>query len=259
MTIPFPRRTAVRPSPVFLLLLAITAAGGWLAWQADQPTHAARVGAFVFVIGAWLVTLSLHEFAHAYLAWRFGDREVEARGYLTLNPFKYSHPLLSIVLPVLIIAVGGIGLPGGAVWLHPQYFRTNLQRALVSLSGPLVNLGFTIGLLALTDAYGVTSSHGVFWLAVCGLALLQLTATVLNLLPIPGLDGWGMLEPYLDPSVQQGAAGIKPFGMLLLFALLQIPSINTAFFNAIFYLFDLSPIGHLNGQIGVQLIQFWRN
>ena len=70
---------------------------------------------FVFVVFGWLVSLCLHEFGHAYTAWRYGDQDVEVRGYLTLNPLKYANPLLSLGVPLLFIALGGIGLPGGAV------------------------------------------------------------------------------------------------------------------------------------------------
>ena len=73
---------------------------------------------FIFVIAGWLVSLCLHEFAHAFTAWRFGDHDVAVRGYLTLNPLKYSNPLLSLGLPLLFIALGGIGLPGGAVYVR---------------------------------------------------------------------------------------------------------------------------------------------
>ena len=59
---------------------------------------------FIFVIAGWIVSLCLHEFGHAFTAWRFGDHDVAVRGYLTLNPLKYSNPLLSLVLPVLFIA-----------------------------------------------------------------------------------------------------------------------------------------------------------
>ena len=51
---------------------------------------------FTFVIAGWIVSLCLHEFGHAFTAWRFGDHDVAVRGYLTLNPFKYSNPLLSL-------------------------------------------------------------------------------------------------------------------------------------------------------------------
>jgi Zn-dependent protease len=258
MTIPFRRRTSIRPSWIFLAIVALTVLGGWLSWNASEDTKATRLSVFLFVVAAWVVSLSLHEFAHAYLAHRFGDYDIEARGYLTLNPLKYAHPVLSILLPILFIAIGGIGLPGGAVWVHPQRFRTDLQRALVSLAGPLINLVLAIVLIAVASKALPLSPHPVFWLAVCALGLLQLMAAILNLLPIPGLDGWGAIEPYLDRNVQQGAQQFKPFGMLIIFALLQVNSINRVFFNAIFGLFDLSGLGHVNAQVGLELLKFWQ-
>jgi Zn-dependent protease len=261
MTLPFPRppRAGIRPSPIFLAVLALAVAGGYLAWQATEATRTARVGVFVFLLAGWVVTVCLHEFAHAFLAWRFGDHEVEARGYLSLNPLKYSHPVLSILLPVLFIAIGGIGLPGGAVYLHPHRFRTNAQRALVSLSGPAINVGFAVVLLVLVRTIGLHSEHGIFWYAVAGLALLQVMASVLNLLPVPGLDGYGAIEPYLDHGFRQSAEQFKPFGMLAIFALLQISSINQAFFRIIYWLFELSGLPSLVGQVGLQLLRFWES
>ncbi|HEV2887962.1 MAG TPA: site-2 protease family protein, partial [Jatrophihabitans sp.] len=238
MTLPSRRspRAGIRPSPIFLAVLLLTAAGGYLAWQSSTPTRTARLGVFLFIIAGWVVTVCVHEFAHAYLAWRFGDHEVEARGYLSLNPLKYSHPVLSILLPVLFIAIGGIGLPGGAVYLHPHRFRSNAQRMLVSLSGPAVNVGFAVLLLVLVRRVDLDGEHRFFWYAVAGLGLLQVMASVLNLLPVPGLDGYGAIEPYLDPKFRQSAEQFKPFGMLALFALLQIQSVNQAFFRAIYWL-----------------------
>ncbi|MCW2493185.1 MAG: hypothetical protein JWN47_2549, partial [Frankiales bacterium] len=100
MTIPFrsPRRASIRPSPVFLAVLAVAALGGYQAWSETGDTRGARLGGFLIVVAGWVVTQCFHEFAHAFLAWRFGYVDVEARGYLTLNPLKYSHPVLSILL-----------------------------------------------------------------------------------------------------------------------------------------------------------------
>lgn len=261
MTLPFRRspRAGIRPSPVFLAVLALAAAGGYLAWQATAATRTARIGVFVLIVAGWVVTVCLHEFAHAYLAWRFGDHEVESRGYLTLNPLKYSHPVLSILLPVVFIAIGGIGLPGGAVYLHPHRFRSNAQRALVSLSGPAINVAFAVVLLVLVRRVGLHSEHAVFWYGVAGLGLLQVMASVLNLLPIPGLDGYGAIEPYLDPKFRQSAEQFKPFGMLALFALIMIPSVNTAFFRMIYWLFELSGLSSLVGRVGLELLRFWES
>ncbi len=260
MTIPFRRRRAgVRPSLVFLLVLALALLSGWLCWTATGDSRSTRVAVFLFILAAWVISLSLHEFAHAYLAWRFGDHDVEARGYLTLNPMRYAHPVLSILLPVLFIAIGGIGLPGGAVWLHPERFRTDLQRALVAIAGPLVNLVLAAVLILLAGNQVQTSTHIVFWLAVSGLGLLQLMAAVLNLLPIPGLDGYGAIEPSLDRNFRQFAEQVKPFGLLIVFALLQVTTINRAFFRLIYWLYDLSGQSHANAEVGLELLRFWHH
>ncbi|MFL6160695.1 MAG: site-2 protease family protein [Jatrophihabitantaceae bacterium] len=260
MTIPFRRpRARVRPSPIFLLVLALSVLSGWVCWNATADSRNTRVAVFVFIVAAWVVSLSLHEFAHAFLAWRFGDHDIEARGYLTLNPLRYAHPVLSILLPVLFIAIGGIGLPGGAVWVHPERFRSDLQRALVAAVGPLVNAVLAVVLIMLAGRQAPSSAHFIFWLAVSGLGLLQLMAAVLNLLPIPGLDGYGAIEPSLDRNFRQFADQVKPFGMLIVFALLQVDSINRAFFQLIFWLYDLSGQPHQNGQIGQELLKFWHH
>lgn len=107
-----PLRQSVRPSPVFLVIVAITVAGGcWPGWlpkpRGRWPTSGVHLRHRRLV-----VSLCLHEFGHAYTAWRFGDHDVAIRGYLTLNPLKYTSPLLSLALPLLFIALGGIGLPG---------------------------------------------------------------------------------------------------------------------------------------------------
>jgi len=120
-----------------------------------------------------------------------------------------------------------------------------------------VNLVLAAGLIVLTGRQGFNSTHGIFWLAVSGLGLLQLMAAVLNLLPVPGLDGYGAIEPALDRNFRQFAEQVKPFGLLIVFALLQVQSNNQAFFRLIFWLYDLSGQSHENGQVGLELLKFW--
>ncbi|MCV7217284.1 site-2 protease family protein [Mycobacterium crocinum] len=251
-----PLRQSVRPSPVFLVIVAITVAGGVLAWlSAETVRPLAYVGVFIFVIAGWLVSLCLHEFGHAYTAWRFGDHDVAVRGYLTLNPLKYSSPLLSLGLPLLFIALGGIGLPGGAVYVR-TWFMTPRQRTLVSLAGPAANLVLAVVLLAATRLF-YDHGHGVFWSAVAFLGFLQITALLLNLLPIPGLDGYGALEPHLSPETQRAVAPAKQFGFLFLLLLLLAPAANQWFFSVVFWFFDLSGVPGGLASIGSQLTRFW--
>jgi Zn-dependent protease len=249
-------RQAVRPSPVFLALVGLTAGGGVIAWMAGDATPPmAYVGVFLFVIAGWLVSLCLHEFGHAYTAWRFGDHDVAMRGYLTLNPLKYSSPLLSLGLPLLFIALGGIGLPGGAVYLRTE-FMTARQRTLVSLAGPSANLVLAILLLAATKLFS-DPNHSVFWSGVAFLGFLQLTALVLNLLPIPGLDGYGALEPHLSPSTRRTLEPVRQFGFLILIVVLMTPALNRWFFSLVFWFFDLSGVPAGLAMFGGQLTRFW--
>lgn len=254
-----PRRTGVRPSPVFLLVLAVTVGSGIWVWHAGASTAKTdRAMAFLFVIAAWVVSLSLHEFAHAFSAWRFGDREVEARGYLTLNPLKYSHPVLSILLPLLFIAAGGIGLPGGAVYLHPHQFRTRAQRLTVSLCGPAMNLLAAVAAFVIAALIDRDRSPLLF-VSLMFLALLQVSATILNLLPIPGLDGYGAIEPYLKPETQRTLEQFKPYGMLALFAVLWgIPRANDYFFRIVYWFFELSGQNRYYAAVGSIIVRFWK-
>lgn len=251
-----PLHQSVRPSPVFLAVVAITIGGGVLAWlAADNVRPLSYVGVFILVIAGWLVSLCLHEFGHAFTAWRFGDHDVAVRGYLTLNPLKYSHPMLSLGLPVLFIALGGIGLPGGAVYVRTSWM-TARQKTLVSLAGPAANLVLAVVLLGLTRMF-YDPVHGVFWSGVAFLGFLQVTALVLNLLPIPGLDGYGALEPHLKPETQRALEPVKQWGFFILLILLIAPGLNRWFFGVVYWFFDFSGVSSYLVSVGGQLTRFW--
>lgn len=252
------RPRAVRPSPIFLAFIAATVAGGALAWsQNDAQSRVGDFGVFVMVLGGWVVSLCVHEFGHAYAAFRAGDRDVEAAGYLTLNPFKYAHPLLSIVLPLLFIVQGGIGLPGGAVYLHPHSFRSRAMQSLAAAAGPAANVVFAGALLLLVESQ-VDSTHPRFWAGVAFLGFLQVTAAVLNLLPVPGLDGWSIIEPYLSPETVRGAEPIKPWGMIGVIVLLQLDQVRRTFFDVVLWFYDLSGTPRIFYEVGHTLFRFWR-
>ena len=78
------RSTAVRPSPVFLFAVGVFVLSGRAVWRYGMiPERTARMLLFVFVVSGWIVSLCLHEFGHAFFAWRSGDRSVATNGYLT--------------------------------------------------------------------------------------------------------------------------------------------------------------------------------
>jgi Zn-dependent protease len=199
----------------FVALVLAAAAGGALAAAGTGPVLTA--GIVVLVLAGWAVSLCLHEFAHAAVAYRSGDWMVRARGYLTLDIRRYTNVGLTFVLPVLFLLLGGIPLPGGAVWIEHRAIRSRGARSLVSAAGPAVNLalGLALTLVVATVPMPVGLAAGLSCLA-----LIQMLAFVLNMLPVPGLDGFGVLEPWLPRGARALAAKVGPWAPLLLFAVL---------------------------------------
>jgi Zn-dependent protease len=264
------RRTggAVRPSPVFLAIVACFAVFGAIVWTSGFATgRGYRLAVFAFVVSGWLISLCLHEFGHAYTAWRYGDHTVAVRGYLTLNPARYVDAGLSIVLPMIFLVAGGIGLPGGAVYIDRGAIRGKWRHSFVSAIGPLLNLVLAVVLAVLISKYGRLSpysyspnsgvGHLTFWAALSFLAFLQLTAAVFNFFPVPGLDGFGIWEPWLPRSFAAAASRVGPIGYVILIGLLWIPSVNRAFFDGIFHLTDALGINGFAIDSGRALFEFW--
>ena len=218
------------PSVNFLMLcLLFTGIGGAL-WHG---LVAGKAAVLVFVLTGWIISLCLHEFGHAITAYRAGDHSIPTTGYLSLDPLKYADPFLSILLPLIYIVIGGFGLPGGAVWINHAAIRSAWWDSAVSAAGPLANLLFLLLLAALYHLapHGDETSDIEAGLAV--LAYFQGTAIVLNLLPIPGLDGFGIIRPFLPGHIQAAsnamAAGL---GFVLIFVVLSVPIIGNSIFRA---------------------------
>ncbi len=228
-------RGAIGVSPVFGIPLAAFLLGGLGLFIGPPPVFTVPLS-ILFVIGGWVVSLCIHEFGHALVAYLGGDRSVVAAGYLTLDPLKYAHPVLSILLPVVFLLLGGIGLPGGAVYLNQNAMRSDGWRSLASAAGPLGNLLFALltgwpFLLHIPDG---STGDGRFWAALAFLLFLQVSAIVFNLLPIPPFDGFGIISPWLSIEMRITAQrlGMLPY-VLVIFLLWQVGPVSTAFFGAV--------------------------
>src|SRR5512141_1361488 len=141
---------------------------------------------FTIVFFGWIFSLTLHEFSHALVAYRGGDFTVREKGYLTFNPLKYTHPVYSILLPLLFLVMGGIGLPGGAVYIETWRLRSRGWISAVSLAGPFANLLLAI-VLGIVLRFAPPNASGI-WPGLAFLAFLQVSALVLNLIPLPPFD-----------------------------------------------------------------------
>jgi Zn-dependent protease len=260
-------RNAFVPSPVFVGILAIFVVSGWMTWAAFGNV---KIDVFLFVVTGWLVSLCLHEYAHALAGFFSGDKTVAERGYLRLNPLKYTSPLLSIVLPVIVVILGGIGLPGGAVWIDHRYINSKAKDSLISAAGPLTNVLLAVILAVpflagagpdfyVTGAgeYGFDGAHVEFWCALAALAFLQITASVLNFLPIPGLDGGSILAPWMSPAYQRAWNLFAPYGFILLFLALWQTRLGQWFFDLVYWIAGKLGLSEVIIQVGLQLMRFW--
>jgi Zn-dependent protease len=256
------RGVSTRVSPWFLLLVAVSVGGGVLTVIGTKEALATgksvvlTTGVVLLVLAGWAVSLCLHEFGHALVAYRSGDRSVRDKGYLTLDIRRYADTGLSFVLPLVFLLLGGIPLPGGAVWINHGAIRSRGLRSLVSLAGPLTNLVLGVALtLAVAD---IPMARGL-QVGLSALAFFQIVAFVLNILPLPGLDGFGVLEPFLPPSVRRITDQLRMWAPIALFLLIiSVPTAQSVFFGIGDGLFGAFGGDVTSAIIGQNLFQFWR-
>jgi Zn-dependent protease len=134
--------------------------------------------------------------------------------------------------------------------------RSTAYHALVSAAGPIATLLVLILLLIVVGAVPAAPS---FHAALAFLAFLQLSALVFNLLPVPGLDGWGIIEPWLPSGIREPGERLAPIGPTLLFlSFFLVPAVSEMFWRVVF---DLAQIINLDARAalqGLRLFQFWR-
>ncbi|MES2034146.1 MAG: site-2 protease family protein, partial [Pseudomonadota bacterium] len=207
----------------------------------------------------WLVALVLHEFGHAYVAWKAGDHTVETNGYLSMDPLRYADVATSLVIPVIVLAIGGLALPGGAVYLREDLMRSAAWRSAASLAGPAGTLLMLILLAVALAVGGLGGWDGALWPAIALLALFQAMALVLNLLPVPGLDGWGVIRPFLPDGVRAKLRPVERWGIFVFIgALFFVPGVSSVVFGIAF---DVASLFGVDGRLvatGYDAFEFWK-
>jgi tetratricopeptide (TPR) repeat protein len=194
----------------------------------------------IIVCFGWIFSLCLHEFGHAIVAYWGGDTSVKSKGYLTFNPLKYTDPGYSLVLPVLFLLMGGIGLPGGAVYINQHKLKNRWWQSAVSVAGPSANISIALILAIPFWVFKEQNlltvdrlSTGLFWASsLAFLVYLQIFAAIFNLLPMPGLDGYGIIEPWLPAQLRIQLNGFRKYSTLVIIGLFWfVPTFNYAIFN----------------------------
>lgn len=189
----------------------------------------------IFVCFGWILCVCIHEFGHAVVAYWGGDTSVKDKGYLTLNPLKYTNLNLSLILPLLFLLMGGIALPGAAVYINQARLRNRWWQSAVSAAGPIAS-GIVTLLLAIPFQLSLALLHTQYWWlcpALACLIFLQIYVTIINSLPIPSLDGYGVIEPWLPRKLQKRLAKYSASGFIFLFMLLWfVKPLNLFFSNS---------------------------
>jgi Zn-dependent protease len=215
---------------------------------------------FLIVVVGWVFSVCLHEFGHAWVAMKGGDYTVEEKGYLSMNPMHYLHPVTSFLLPMLYMAVGGIGLPGGAVYINRHLLRSRGWETGVSLAGPAMNLILAIILTLLLRLVFIPHfPDTIATNALAFLLVLQISAILFNLIPVPPLDGFQALEPWLPGEWKEAIMPIAANGMVILFLVFwYVQPVNHAFWSTVYGITDILGVDPTFAELGRQQFQFWK-
>jgi len=216
---------------------------------------------FIVVTVLWIFSVCLHEFGHAWAAYCGGDTTVREKGYLTLNPIHYTNPVTSLLLPVVFMIWGGIGLPGGAVYIDRQLLRSRAWDTWVSLAGPAMNIVLVLW-ISFAFKVGLLRNDSQHLASVClGFLLqLQVSAILLNLIPVPPLDGFQAIAPWLPHNLRETLYSWSNVGSLILFMLLCFPNpVSEGFWNLVWAISGAFGVSPYMGYVGWKAFRFWEH
>ncbi len=194
-----------------------------------------------------ILAITLHEAAHAFVAAQLGDRTAQQLGRMTINPLRHIDPVGTLLVPALILlaskAFGGALLFG---WAKPvPIIQSNLRSprrdmGIVAAAGPGANIVMALGwgLMIKLLLVGGVDSEFLFRMAIAGV-LVNLALALLNLVPIPPLDGGRIVASLLPERLANTYSRIEPWGIFVLLALLATGALGGLLMPMIDYGADL--------------------
>ena len=209
-----------------------------------------------FLVLSFVIAVIIHEYSHGWMALRLGDDTALKSGRLSLNPLVHIDPVGTVLLPLLLLAVGFI--PFGwakPVPINPYNFNDQKKDvALVSFAGPVANLILATIAALLLRLGGVIPSKTILLGAtqeifnpfinfLFYLILVNLFLGFFNLIPIPPLDGSKILSAYLPRNINWKYKKIAPYGILIIFILLYFNILGSLIGSLAYLLIKIYSIG----------------
>ncbi|RYG13131.1 MAG: site-2 protease family protein [Burkholderiales bacterium] len=194
-----------------------------------------------------IFAITLHEAAHGYVARYFGDNTAWMLGRVTLNPMKHIDPVGTIAMPLLLyIATAGSFLFGYAKPVPVSFGNLrNPKRDMiwVALAGPVVNLVQAVFWTMLGALLLNTGMGERFFLLMCRAGILaNLAMFAFNMVPLPPLDGGRVLVGLLPRNAAMSFSRVERYGILIVAALLILPSVTENKFPSVISTYWMLPI-----------------
>jgi len=174
-----------------------------------------------------LFAITVHEVAHGWVARRLGDPTAMMLGRLTLNPLKHIDPVGTILVPCLLLVLGGFifgwAKPVPVTWENLRHPKRDM--ALVAVAGPIANLVMAI-IWAVLMKIGVLLggkfewfSQPLIYMGGAGI-FINVILMILNLIPLPPLDGGRVATGLLPDRISWKFSRLEPYGFFILLGLL---------------------------------------